>query len=335
MILVREISKSFGRVRAVRGVSLELPTGQVAGLLGPNGAGKTTTIRMITGVLPPDTGSVSIAGADMGSQSIRARRQIGYLPESAPLYPEMTPLGYLDYRGKLFGLDRRALRRAAQKSLDRCRVGAMARRRIGALSKGYRQRVGLASAMLHDPPVLILDEPTNGLDPGQIRETRSLMRELAQDRTMLICSHILPEIERTCDRVIVMVAGQIRGDGTPDELISGPGAPARYTLEFRTNPSAGASFGVSRLSTVAGVASIALDDRQPDDASKGWTRLLIEGEPASGDLREALGGAAADVGLFVRELTRRRRSLEEVFVSLVDEAQQTPNEQALRGGAQA
>jgi ABC-2 type transport system ATP-binding protein len=320
MILVREISKSYGRVRAVRNVSLELPAGQVAGLLGPNGAGKTTTIRMITGVHPPDSGRVTIGGADIVTESARARRQIGYLPESAPLYPEMTPLGYLDYRGRLFGMDRPTRRRAAMRALDRCRVGAMARRRIGALSKGYRQRVGLASAMLHDPPVLILDEPTNGLDPSQIRETRSLMRELAEDRTMLLCSHILPEIERTCDRVIVMAGGRIRADGSPDELTGGGEGASRYTLELRANPSAPGAFSATRLEAVAGVARVWPDPVAPPDAHAGWRRLLVEARPGAGDLREALAGAAADAGLFVRELTTQRRSLEEVFIALVDEA---------------
>ena len=328
MIVVREISKSYGRVRAVRGVSLELPAGQVAGLLGPNGAGKTTTIRMMTGVIPPDTGRVTIDGHDISTDSARARRRIGYLPESAPLYPEMTPLGYLDYRGKLYGMGRKSRQRAALEALERCRVGAMARRRIGALSKGYRQRVGLASAMLHNPPVLILDEPTNGLDPGQIRETRSLMRELARDRTMLVCSHILPEIERTCDRVVVMAGGQIRADGSPEELTSGRGAPARYVIEVRTNPSDHGRFAAARLGAVAGVASVWSDEAQPDDAASGWTRLIVEAQPGARDLREALSGAAADAGLFVRELTRRRRSLEEVFVELVDEANEAERESA-------
>lgn len=328
MIVVREISKSYGKVRAVRDVSLELPTGQVAGLLGPNGAGKTTTIRVITGVIPADSGLVTIDGHDISTHSARARRRIGYLPESAPLYPEMTPLGYLDYRGKLYGMDRKSRQRAALQALDRCRVGAMARRRIGALSKGYRQRVGLASAMLHDPPVLILDEPTNGLDPTQIRETRSLMRELAQDRTMLLCSHILPEIERTCDRVVVMAGGVIRADGSPQELTCGRGAPSRYTMELRSNPSDNGHFSATRLGSVAGVASVRGDEAQPSDAAAGWTRLIVEAQPGAGDLREALSGAAADAGLFVRELTTRRRSLEEVFVALVDEANTAPEERA-------
>ncbi len=318
MIIVREITKSFGKVRAVRGVSLELPAGQIAGLLGPNGAGKTTAIRIITGYLPADKGHVAIAGYDTGREAMQARRQIGYLPESAPMYPEMTARGYLEHRGRLYGMDRARRKKAVGEVLERCRVGELASRRIGALSKGYRQRVGLAAALLHDPPVLILDEPTNGLDPSQIREARSLIRELANERTMLLCSHILPEIERTCDRVIIMAGGRVCADGTPEELTGGGGAPRRYTIEVRSNPSAGAGYSIGRLRGVAGVGAIEAAGEQPSDASGGWTRLLVEGEPGAGDLREALAGAAADAGLFVRELRGERDTLEDVFVRTVE-----------------
>ncbi|MEZ6244223.1 MAG: ABC transporter ATP-binding protein [Phycisphaerales bacterium] len=318
MIIVREIAKSFGKVRAVRGVSLELAAGQIAGLLGPNGAGKTTTIRIITGYLPADRGDVSIAGYDTRREAMRARRLVGYLPESAPLYPEMTARAYLDHRGKLFSLERRRRTRAVEEVLERCRVGELASRRIGALSKGYRQRVGLAAALLHDPPVLILDEPTNGLDPNQIREARTLIRELAAERTMLLCSHILPEIERTCDRVIIMAGGRICADGTPESLTGAGGAPRRYAMEVRSNPSAGAGYTIGRLSGIAGVARIEATGEQPSDAAGGWTRLRVEGEPGAGDLREALAGAAADAGLFVRELRPERETLEEVFVRVVE-----------------
>ncbi|VAX40445.1 Gliding motility-associated ABC transporter ATP-binding protein GldA, partial [hydrothermal vent metagenome] len=213
MILVREIRKSFGRVDAVRGISFAIEPGEVVGLLGPNGAGKSTTIRIITSYLSPDEGSVRIDGFDTHSDSLQARQRIGYLPESAPLYPEMSVKGYLDYRARLFCLDRRARQRAIGHAMDRCRIADVARRRVGHLSKGYRQRVGLASVLLHDPPVLILDEPSNGLDPSQIRETRSLVHELAENRTMIICSHILPEVERLATRLIVIAGGLVRADG--------------------------------------------------------------------------------------------------------------------------
>lgn len=321
MIIVREISKAYGRIRAVRSVSFELPTGQIAGLLGPNGAGKTSTIRMITGVMTPDTGQIAVAGYDVLARPVEARRQIGYLPESAPLYPEMTPEGYLGHRARLFGLGRHERRAAVGRVIERCGIGAMRTRRIGALSKGYRQRVGLAAALLHDPPVLVLDEPTNGLDPGQIREARSLIRELGQDRTMLLCTHILPEVERTCDRVIVLGAGRVLADGTPAELTESTPGPARYAVEVRTNPSAGADPAITMFARLPGVVSVTTAPDQPADTRAGWQRLVVEAEPGAGDRREAIAGAAGDAGFFVRELTRERQSLEALFVRLVDRAE--------------
>lgn len=320
MILVREITKSFGALRAVDRVSFELPGGQIAGLLGPNGAGKSTTIRMITGSLAPDAGSVLIAGIDPAQDPARARAQIGYLPESAPLYPEMSVAGYLRYRARLWGISGKDLARAVERSMDRCRVSDVARRRIGHLSKGYRQRVGLAAALVHDPSVLILDEPTNGLDPSQIRSARSLIRELAQDKTMLLCSHILPEVEKTCDRVLVMAGGKVRADGTPETLLATAGGPVRYTVELRTNPSAGPEHALRALASVPGAASAELDAHQPDDHARGWTRAVVHAAPDAQDLREPIAGALEDRGLFVRELTRVTPSLEAFFVRLIDDA---------------
>ena len=299
MIVVREISKSFGHLRAVDRVSFELPTGQIAGLLGPNGAGKSTTIRMITGSLAPDAGSVSIDGIDPREHPAAARAKIGYLPESAPLYPEMTVEGYLRYRARLWNMPRSDRDAAVGRAMDRTRVADVARRRIGHLSKGYRQRVGLAAALVHDPAVLILDEPTNGLDPSQIRTARSLIRELAEDKTMLLCSHILPEAL----------------------LASAPG-PVRYTVELRTNPAAGPEHALQALASVAGAASAVLADHQPDDHARGWTRAVVHAAPNAPDLREPIAGTLEDRGLFVRELTRVTPSLEALFIHLIDEAAQ-------------
>jgi ABC-2 type transport system ATP-binding protein len=176
MIVVEAVHKTFGSVHAVRGVSFELVPGQIAGLLGPNGAGKTTTIRMVVGYCMPDRGRVLIGGFDTASSPAAARSKIGYMPESSPLYPEMRVVDYLSFRGKLFGLDRSTRRAAIAKVIDWCSLGTVAQRRVGVLSKGFKQRVCLAAALLHDPPVLVLDEPTNGLDPTQIQEVRSLVR---------------------------------------------------------------------------------------------------------------------------------------------------------------
>lgn len=320
MILVRDISKSFGSLRAVQGVSFELPKGQIAGLLGPNGAGKSTTIRMVTGFLTPDAGSIAIAGCDIASQPALAKSQIGYLPESAPIYPEMSVRGYLKHRAKLYRVEGRKISASIDRVMAQTRITDVARRRVGHLSKGYRQRVGLAAALVHDPQVLILDEPTNGLDPTQIREARSLIRELSEQRTTLLCSHILPEVERTCDRVIIMAGGRIRADGTPSELIDNAQRSTRYIVEIRTNPSAGIEHALRTLAAVPGVALTRPAPNQPLDAGRGWSLVEVEAAPGEPDLRESIAAAADDQGLFIRELRTLAPTLESLFVQLVDTA---------------
>jgi gliding motility-associated transport system ATP-binding protein len=321
MILVREISKSFGPLKAVRDVSFELPTGQIAGLLGPNGAGKSTTIRMMTGFLTPDKGAISIVGFDIQRQAHLAKAQIGYLPESAPIYPEMSVKGYLKHRAKLYKVPGKEIGPAIDKAMAQTRITDVAKRRVGHLSKGYRQRVGLAAALVHNPQVLILDEPTNGLDPTQIREARSLIRELSQERTTLLCSHILPEVERTCDRVIVMAGGQIRADGTPAQLINDSPGAVRYVVEIRTNPRAGIEHALRTLASIPGVAAAKPAAIQPDDANKGWSTIEVEAAPQEEDLREAIAASSEDHGLFIRELRKLVPTLESLFVHLVDTAE--------------
>ena len=320
MISVHEISKRFGRIRAVDRVSLTLDTGRVVGLLGPNGAGKSTTIRMITGALPPDTGDVELEGVSVTREPIRARRTLGYLPESAPLYPEMSVRGYLHFRGRLWGMDRAARRAAADRVAERCGVEGVLRRRIGTLSKGFRRRVGIAATLVHSPKVLVLDEPTDGLDPAQVREIRALIRELGADRTMLICSHQLTEVEKTCDRVVVMAGGRVRADGTLEAISAASAGPAKYLAELRANPSAPADLVPRVLAGVGGVASAGVTDDQPADHGAGWRRVRVVAEPGAPDLREAIAGAAADAGLFLRELIRERTTLEAVFVALTESA---------------
>jgi len=326
MILVREISKSFGPLKAVSGVSFELGDNQVVGLLGPNGAGKSTTIRMMTGFLAPDSGSITVMGYDIAKQPSMAKSQIGYLPEQAPIYPEMSVRGYLKHRAKLFGVETKDIKPAVEQAMSMCHIDNVSRRRVGHLSKGYKQRVGLAGALIHDPPVLILDEPTNGLDPSQIRESRSLIRDLAHDKTMLVCSHILPEIERTCDRVMVMNHGQIQADGSPQDLINAAPRPTRYTVEIRTNPTAGIAHALRVLAAVPGVDSTIAAKSQPDDANRGWSRVVVNAMPNEGDLREPIAGAAEDKGLFIRELTHEKPTLESIFMSLIDPSPVTSSE---------
>lgn len=218
MIQATGITKRYGRFTAVRALDLEVPDGVVCGLLGPNGAGKTTTIRMVTGMLPPDEGTLRVAGQPMPDGRRRALARLGYLPESAPSYPEMRVAEYLRFRGRLLGLDRGTIRRSTDAALDACDLAGVARRLVGQLSKGFRQRVGLAAALLGDPALLVLDEPTVGLDPRQLRDFRRLVRRLAEERTVLLSSHIMQEIEAVADRVVIMNRGRKLADGTIDEL---------------------------------------------------------------------------------------------------------------------
>ncbi|MGH9357337.1 MAG: ABC transporter ATP-binding protein [Terriglobia bacterium] len=218
MIEVQQLTKRYGPTLAVSGVSFEVRKGEVLGFLGPNGAGKTTTMRVITGYLPPTSGSVTVAGCDVVEQSIEARRHIGYLPETPPVYTDMRVSEYLAFVGRIKGVPRRELRRRMGEVSEKCAITDVQSRQIRKLSKGYRQRVGLAQALIHNPDVLVLDEPTAGLDPKQIIETRELIRGLAGQHTVVLSTHILPEVSKTCERVVVINAGKVVAVGAPDDL---------------------------------------------------------------------------------------------------------------------
>ncbi|HYE03127.1 MAG TPA: ABC transporter ATP-binding protein [Phycisphaerales bacterium] len=308
MIHVSQVSKWYGAHAALRGVSFEAPAGEVVGLLGPNGAGKTTTLRIITGFLAPSAGSVRVCGHDTVDQSLAARRCLGYLPEAAPLYPEMSVRGYLHFRGRLMSLRRGPRRAAVGRALARCDVADVAHRRIGQLSKGYRQRVGIAAALLHDPAVIVLDEPSSGLDPAQIRQMRGLMRELAQTHCVLVSSHVLPEVEQTCDRVVIITRGRVRAEGSPAGLIERVRHAAPYVVEARGEAPERV------LRAVPGAARVAAEPAAPD----GWQRLRLFAAPGAGDLREAIARTAAAAGLAVRELARPAPGLEQLFLSLLE-----------------
>ncbi len=218
MIQVRQLTKVFGNTLAVDHVTFDVAQGQIVGFLGPNGAGKSTTLRMLTCYLPPTSGTASIDGLDILHPSDQVRQNLGYLPENVPLYTEMKVDEYLDFRARLRKLDRPSRRKRIDYVVDRCWLSEARHKTIGHLSKGYRQRVGLADALLHNPPVLILDEPTVGLDPTQIRETRKLVKDLGGQHTVMLSTHILPEVEAVCDRVVVIAGGRIVAQGTPQEL---------------------------------------------------------------------------------------------------------------------
>lgn len=313
MIEVDQVHKSFGKVLAVRGVSFSVPKGSVVGVLGPNGAGKSTTIRMITGIVPPDRGGVRVDGLDSINQSMKVRSRLGYLPESNPLYPEMRVVDFLNFRGNLFRLRGRKRTAAVDRAITRCWLDEVRKRRIGQLSKGFRQRVGLAAAMLHDPPVLILDEPTSGLDPAQIAETRQLIRELAGDHTMLIVSHILPEVEKSCDRLLIFARGQIQADGTADDLLLDLAQKQGYSLEVRSEGDP-----VPLLNQ-----SSAIERVEPDSSGrsgKGWHALRVVVHRHIADPGEAIGEACRTAGLTIRTLRPATATLEALYIRLVEQA---------------
>ncbi len=313
MVAIDRVHKWYGRIHALRGVSFELRPGQVAGLLGPNGAGKSTTIRILTGLIPPDTGRANIRGHDTLSDSLRARAKLGYLPESAPLYPEMSVRAYLEYRSRLFGMDRTVRRSAIGRAIERCWLKDVEGRRVGHLSKGYRQRVGLASAILHDPEVLILDEPTNGLDPTQIAQMRSLVRELGSDRTMLISSHILPEIEQICSRILIVAAGELRADGSPAELIARHGGPARLIVEARCT--------TEKAESILGLRE---SDASTSELTNGWTHIDSRCAAHEPDPRERIAALFAAAHVPVRELRLVTSTVEDVFLALAHGRGATP-----------
>jgi ABC-2 type transport system ATP-binding protein len=306
MIEVLDVRKRFGPVQAVRGVSFAVARGEALALLGPNGAGKTTTIRMITGALPPTSGAVRVDGLDSVHDSIAVRRRLGYMPESTPLYTEMRTADYLAYRARLFSIPRSARRAAIDRSIDRCRLADVRTRRIGALSKGYRQRVGLAAALLHDPPAVVLDEPTSGLDPSQIVEVRALIRELARDKAVILSSHILPEVEKTCDRVVVVAQGLVRASGAVADLLRS--SACIVEIVGADAPSARAA-----LAALPGVATVHAQ-------ASPHARFRVEATGDAAALAPSIGALALAQRWTLRELSIARPTLETLFTSLVAEA---------------
>jgi ABC-2 type transport system ATP-binding protein len=304
MIQVDNLTKYFGQVLAVDHINFSVSRGEIVGFLGPNGAGKTTTIRVLTSFLPATSGIVKVAGHDVMTDSMQVRRHIGYLPESVPLYPEMRVEEYLAFRAKLKDVPRESRAQRIEYCLERCRIREVRRRLVGTLSKGYRQRVGLADALVHDPPILILDEPTTGLDPLQIRDTLALIKELGQSHTILLSTHILSEVEAVCERVIIIHAGRIGLDQRLADLATDA---AVIVLEIR-GPAAQVT---SALRSAEGVTRV---DAQP--VADGITAFEIQTHQ-NRDLREALAERVARNGWAMRRLDVRRRRLEDHFIDVV------------------
>lgn len=306
MIEVNQLSKSYARHEAVRGISFSVARGEIVGFLGPNGAGKTTTLRMLTGYLPPTSGTATIAGFDIFRQSIEARRKIGYMPENVPLYEDMRVREYLKFRAQLKGLGSSDTRRRVGEVIDTCGLGNVRRKMIRTLSKGFRQRVGLADALVHDPELLILDEPTNGLDPNQIRQIRELIRQLGRSHTVLISTHILSEVEMTCNRVIIIDGGKIKAADTPAALIGQMRAAGRIQAEIQGDVDV-ISGALQRLDHVKKVTPEALEDN--------WMRYTIWVDSGT-DSRERIAQLTSQFGWPLRSLFRHVATLEDVFVEL-------------------
>jgi len=308
MIQAKNLTKWYGATLAVDHVSFHIEKGQIVGFLGPNGAGKTTTIRMLTCYMPASSGSASVAGFDCFNDSLAVRRQIGYLPESVPLYSEMRVREYLAFRARLRKIPRSERSSAVGRAADLCGVDAFVNRPIGQLSKGMRQRVGLAEALMHNPPVLVLDEPTIGLDPTQIRDVRTLIRRLAESHTIMFSSHILPEVEAICERIIIIAGGRIVASGSPAELTERITAGSRLIAEVQ-GPKDQVVGAVEQMTGVSKVAS------QPSD---GWNRLTIEVVKGQ-DVRQELAKLVTHHGWALRELRREVASLEDFFVQITAE----------------
>ncbi len=311
MISVSNLTKEYGSHRAVDQISFEVPKGQVVGFLGPNGAGKSTTLRMLTCYLPPTSGGATINGFDIFHESAKVRENLGYLPENVPLYLEMRVEEYLDFRGRLRKMPRALRRKRMDYVLNRCWLSNVSRKVIGHLSKGYRQRVGLADALLHDPAVIILDEPTVGLDPTQIRETRKLVKDLGGDHTIMLSTHILPEVEAVCDRAIVIARGRIVAQGTPDELRSSRRMQARVLVECK-----GPSSDVENiLARVSGVSKVEILTGVNGATDKSYTIAAVR--PSDGrDVREEVARTVIQQGWPLREIRLEHATLEEFFVQV-------------------
>jgi ABC-2 type transport system ATP-binding protein len=306
MLEVRGLDKRFGRVHAVSDLSFEVRRGEVFGFLGPNGAGKSTTMRIVTCFIPPTGGSVLVDGIDTSGDDLGVRRKIGYLPESTPLYSDMTVREYLAFAGGVRGLRGAKLRSRADEMFSVCALSKMADRQIGKLSKGYRQRVGLAQAMIHDPDLLILDEPMSGLDPNQIIEIRRLIKKIGEEKTVIYCSHILSEVSATCDRILIIKEGRAVATGTPEELTSGHRRGSQYTLRVRGDAAAAESC----LSSIDGVDGVSVED-----ARDGWLAARVSAG-VKDDIGELIFKSVVRDGLSLSELRRDRTSLEEVFTQL-------------------
>jgi gliding motility-associated transport system ATP-binding protein len=305
MINVEKLTKRYAGKPAIQDLSFQVDQGEIMGFLGPNGAGKTTTMRILAGFMPPTSGRASIAGFDVFEQSLQARAHLGYMPENVPLYADMRVTEYLNYRAALKGVQHRRVAERVGDVKELCGLKDVEQKLIGVLSKGYRQRVGLADALLAEPDLLILDEPTIGLDPNQIRQVRELIRNLGRQHTILLSTHILPEVEMTCSRVVIVHKGRIEACDTPENLLGKIRQAGGVVLEAKV----GNDNGTEELKKIPGVREVITESED------GWNKFSLRVESGV-DVREQVFRLAMDRRWAVRELTQRRATLEDVFVEL-------------------
>jgi gliding motility-associated transport system ATP-binding protein len=305
MIKVENLTKRYAGHTAIKDLSFEVGKGEIMGFLGPNGAGKTTTMRILASFMPPTSGRASVAGFDVFEQSLQARAHLGYMPENVPLYNDMRVTEYLDYRAALKGVPHRRVSERVGDVKELCGLKEVEKKLIRTLSKGYRQRVGLADALLHEPDLLILDEPTIGLDPNQIRQVRELIKNLGKQHTILLSTHILPEVEMTCSRVIIVHKGRIEACDTPENLLGQIRQAGGVLLEAKT----GKDNGEEELKRIHGVRDITTE------AAGDWKIFSLRVESGT-DVREEVFRLASERHWAVRELSQRRATLEDVFVEI-------------------
>lgn len=309
-IKVENLSKFYGEQAAVNNISFEIHSGQVVGFLGPNGAGKSTTMKMITTYLTPNDGKIWVEGIDNQEDSLSVRKKIGYLPESNPLYLDMNVIDYLAYAAELEGVQKSEMKDAIKKVVDKCGLKEVQHKDISELSKGFKQRVGLAQAMIHDPQVLILDEPTSGLDPNQILEIRKLIKNLGKEKTLILSTHIMQEVQAVCDRVLIINKGEIVADGTPEDLQQKFKGETVINVKFKLNPSISKNAIIEELKRIRGVERVSVTAE--DEKSYSFDVL----SSSSDDIAEDIAKAAGKLGLVTLGLNQEVMSLEDIFREL-------------------
>jgi len=317
LIQVQKLTKRFNGKTALDSVSFEVAKGDILGFLGPNGAGKTTTMRILTAFIPPTSGTALVGGFDVTAQPLEAKKLIGYLPEHVPLYGEMRVREYLKFRAELKGVRRSDLKKNVDRVIDECQLKEVEKRVISQISKGFRQRTGLADALVSQPPILVLDEPTIGLDPSQIRQTRNLIRELGEQRTLILSTHILSEVEQVCNNVLIVNRGKIVGEGTPQDLRRRMAGKAVLKTEIR-----GRDVGREALEALEGVRSVSVQH-----AGEIATADITTDRP-QGEVEEKLFALCVEKHWVIRSMAREAPSLEDVFVDLIGHEEAAIEEEA-------